>query len=568
MASEQLTQRITKAAEELGYRPDFASQSMARRSTQTLGLYVDQWSGSSVSYRYESAIILGIEQACQKHQYDLLMISLGGVATPQACHHKFAERRIDGLMVLHVRHEAPWVAQMVQSHQHIASVNYYGDAPLLTVNFDDQAATDMAVQHLHDLGHHRIGYVGMLATLGPGEKLRYDGYHQAMQRLNLPVDQRCVIYDCTASPTGILEEHDYDSVANYLINLGDARPTALVCGNDWAAICLTRYFKRNGLDVPGDISVIGLDDIELCQQIDPPMSTIRQPLEAMGYKATELLIQSTTQSPGKGNKTLKNPPLMAPTLVQRESTTMLNKTNDNRKTNGFTLIELLVVISIIAMLIAVLLPALSKAKKAAMTLKCKTGERQIGVGLQMYADDNRQAPCPPKIIIPSGPNRGHYVWYSNMLLGQYIGNRTAGSTSGVGGLSTTSMIIVCPSQIDLVQEMSSASTAKGNTALGYRNIYSPNYNNIHTPRSRSYVSLGGAIPMTQFAWPSRTAMMVDTDFFREWHTWTATASDGSSPNFERHGVSNTLFADGHVAGIKDQYADTDLATTAARTPVP
>lgn len=130
------------------------------------------------------------------------------------------------------------------------------------------------------------------------------------------------------------------------------------------------------------------------------------------------------------------------------------------------------------------------------------------------------------------------------------------------------MIIVCPSQIDLVQEMSSASTAKGNTALGYRNIYSPNYNNIHTPRSRSYVSLGGAIPMTQFAWPSRTAMMVDTDFFREWHTWTATASDGSSPNFERHGVSNTLFADGHVAGIKDQYADTDLATTAARTPVP
>lgn len=74
--------------------------------------------------------------------------------------------------------------------------------------------------------------------------------------------------------------------------------------------------------------------------------------------------------------------------------------------------------------------------------------------------------------------------------------------------------------------------------------------------------------MTQFAWPSRTAMMVDTDFFREWHTWTATASDGSSPNFERHGVSNTLFADGHVAGIKDQYADTDLATTAARTPVP
>ena len=289
MASEQLSQRITQAAQKLGYRPDFVSQSMARRSTRTLGVYVEKGEGTSISYPYESTIICGVEQACQQHEYDLLIISLSGKAAPQVCLNKMIERRVDGLILLHVLHDATWIDSLLARQDHVVTVNYYGPAPLLSVNFDNKAATAMAVRHLYELGHRRIGYVGSLMMWGPGEQLRSDGYHEAMAQLNLPIDPLWVVDDRTAPPTGMASEHEYDAVAHHMIQLGNARPTAIVCGSDWAAIGLTRYFRRHGLEVPGDMSVIGHDDKQICRYFDPPMSSIHQPLEAMGRKAAELL---------------------------------------------------------------------------------------------------------------------------------------------------------------------------------------------------------------------------------------------------------------------------------------
>ncbi|MEX0776076.1 MAG: LacI family DNA-binding transcriptional regulator [Phycisphaeraceae bacterium] len=338
-ASPNLIRRIKQAARELDYRPDFASQSLARRSTRTIGVYVPPETGSSLAYPYEAAIIRGIEQVCQQRNYDLLAINLTGKTTPQGCFHKFTERRIDGLVLLHVPDEADWVGALLERYPHVASVNYYGPVQrLLTVNFDDHAATALAVQHLVELGHTRIAYIGPASlNPGPGAVLRCQGFQDAMRAHGLPIVPQW-IWDRSnpqaAMPTQGLDLFDSGEAAvDQLFSsspslAGSARPTALVCYGDLTAIRATRQLKKYGLTVPRDVSVVGIDDMELCRHVDPPLTSIRQPLEDMGRRITALLFD---RKPGKkgldpvsaGDEDPIAPPapeLVAPTLVVREST--------------------------------------------------------------------------------------------------------------------------------------------------------------------------------------------------------------------------------------------------------
>lgn len=322
-ASPELTERIREAARRLGYRPDFASQSLARRSTRTIGVYVppDPWSG--IGMRYEGAIVHGIEQACRAHGYDLLVINLGGKATPETCTHRFAERRIDGLVLLHVSDEAKWVTPLVDRHHRTVSVNYYGPEPRLArVNFDDRAATAMAVEHLVHLGHERIAYAGLMEERpGPGALLRREGFEAAMQQCGLTVPDAWIIdrtFDRAVWPTQSLDHAASGEFAvDRLMSLSGPRPTAIVSYGDLGAIAAIRRLKHHGLSVPRDISVIGIDDMEIARYIDPPLTTIRQPLEDMGERAAELLF---VRKPADGTAVTVRQELVRPSLVVRHST--------------------------------------------------------------------------------------------------------------------------------------------------------------------------------------------------------------------------------------------------------
>ncbi len=322
-ASPALTRKIQEAAQRLGYRPDFASQSLARRSTRTMGVYVPPAEGSSLAYPYENAILRGIEQACQQRGHDLLVINLGGHATPDTCTHRFTERRIDGLILLHVPDDAQWVTPLLDRHPRAVSVNYYGpEARLPRVNFDDRAATAMAVEHLVHLGHERIAYVGlMIDRPGPGAVLRREGYELAMQQCGLAVPDAWIVdrtFDRAHWPAQSIDHGATGEFAvDRLLSLPGPRPTALVCYGDLGAIAAVQRLKHHGLSVPRDLSVIGLDDMELCRYVDPPLTTIRQPLEDMGERAAELLFEP--RSEGQAVEAARQE-LARPSLVVRQST--------------------------------------------------------------------------------------------------------------------------------------------------------------------------------------------------------------------------------------------------------
>jgi LacI family transcriptional regulator len=320
-ASEKRARRIQQAVKELGYQPSFASQSLARQTTRTIGIYVPAREDSSFGDPYESRVLRGVERACQEHHFDWLAINLAGHAGPKACWTHLDQRRIDGVLLLHVDHDLPWIEPMVRAGNRVAAVNFFGDVPSLhSVNFDGAAAVRLAMQHLLELGHRKIGYLGVLADEGPGAVERADAYRHAMQRAGLPIDGRCFIDH--ANPVLAAErdmgfETGVEGGIAYLQNL-DRRhwPTAVLCYSDYTALRLIGRLYDMGIDVPGQISVCGIDNADGCSLVRPRLTSINQPLEAMGFAAASHLIGQADASEASTQAARS----LEPRLVLRQST--------------------------------------------------------------------------------------------------------------------------------------------------------------------------------------------------------------------------------------------------------
>lgn len=147
-----------------------------------------------------------------------------------------------------------------------------------TVSCDDRLAAQLAIRHLRQLGHTRIGYV-----LGPRDHIpsirKYQAAKQETLAHGLEFDEQAVSWSLFSLEAG-------QAGATSLLN-GDV--TALVCASDPLALGAIRAVHRAGLSVPRDISVIGFDDSALMGSVDPPLTTLRQPIEPMGRLVMELL---------------------------------------------------------------------------------------------------------------------------------------------------------------------------------------------------------------------------------------------------------------------------------------
>jgi DNA-binding LacI/PurR family transcriptional regulator len=163
-----------------------------------------------------------------------------------------------------------------------------------------------ATRHLVELGHRRIAMIG-----GPDQILfcraRLDGYRSALDAAGLPVDAHLVM------PTDLTREGGHATALD-LLNRPD-RPTAIFTCNDLQALGVYQAARAVGLRIPTDLSVVGFDDLPIAALVDPPLTTIHQPLTEMAMAATELALAL-----GRGEKTPQVGFELATTLRVREST--------------------------------------------------------------------------------------------------------------------------------------------------------------------------------------------------------------------------------------------------------
>jgi LacI family transcriptional regulator len=277
---------VQKVIDQLGYRPSHLAASLSRGTARTMAIVVPHLTRPSVVMRLAGALAVLDEQG-----YDTVVCN---VDTPQQRDHHLAtltrRHRADGVIVVSVRLSRPQLASFQRAGVPLVTVDVLAPGVPQTVT-DDVAGGRLATEHLLSLGHRRIGFVGdtprrMSATsLGfSASQHRLTGYRQALAAAGVDYDPALV----RRGPYGAVDAEalDAEALAAELLALPD-RPSAIFATSDTQAMGVLTAADRCGLPVPGELSVIGFDDIESAALLG--LSTVRQPLERSGAEGARRL---------------------------------------------------------------------------------------------------------------------------------------------------------------------------------------------------------------------------------------------------------------------------------------
>lgn len=303
---EDTRRKIQRVAKELNYRPSAVARSLVMNRTKTIGLLISDMLRNSTAHHFTFEVLRGLHDRLAEHGYDLLLASTSTAQQRLLSYLDFCtERRFDGVIVMGIRLDDPYMYEVTESS--LSSVVI--DIPLLSehcgyVMTDNVRGSELAVQHLNQRGHTRIGFVnGYLEAEVSISRLR--GYKEALERLRLPFDEALVF------------EGDFSiaSGAEGMRALLGANPdlSAVFFASDLMAIGGLRWALQQGIRVPEDMAIVGFDNIDLAEFVTPGLTTIHQKRYEMGVAAANLLVNMLKGESPEGR-------VLSPEIVVREST--------------------------------------------------------------------------------------------------------------------------------------------------------------------------------------------------------------------------------------------------------
>ncbi len=283
--SQATTERIRRLAEEMGYRPSAVAQSLVTRQTRTIGLVV-----TFISDPFIDRIVDGIEdQAAQAGYSVFLSASHADPERELTVVETFHRRRVDGVIVLASRVGHLYGERLDELGVPIVLINSQAEGEYLySVSADDRQGARLVVQHLVELGHRRIGYIGCTFR-PPSSRRRWAGYRDALEEAGLPYNPDLVVVPDT--------HQDVESGRLGLKALLEQGVTAVFCYNDRTAIGTMLEARKHGLHVPRSLSVAGFDNIDASWYVTPTLTTVHQPRLEMGRRAAQMLLDLLAGQP-------------------------------------------------------------------------------------------------------------------------------------------------------------------------------------------------------------------------------------------------------------------------------
>ncbi len=327
VVGQSLRARVEQVAREVGYVPNHASRTLAIGSPQTVGVYISPMQWASVGAEYESAILRGVELGCQEAGYDMLILNIVGGRSAEDCVRKVAGKRIDGLIVVRARSGSDDLRRLLDACDNIVAADYNepDPIPLRATSFDNAAAMRLAVEHLVELGHRRIGYIGG-GVVGPvpDDLARRAGFRAALEDIGLSLDPAWMICPRQSSdpPSASSPARSWAwEAVDQAMALPGPRPTAYVAFGDSIAVMAMQRFNQRGIRLPDDLSLIGVDNSYSCQIVWPGLTSIEHPLVDIGAQATRMLIRRSLEHMGLAEgPSLRDRYWFEPRLVVRGTT--------------------------------------------------------------------------------------------------------------------------------------------------------------------------------------------------------------------------------------------------------
>ncbi|MCE7943694.1 MAG: LacI family transcriptional regulator [Chlorobi bacterium CHB1] len=278
---------IRKAAEELGYRPNKLARGLRLNQTHEIGVIVPD-----ISNPFFATLVKSIAGELRKSGYSIFVYDADENTAIEAESIKILlEKKVDGLIIASVGQEAV-------------------DA----VSVDNFRGAYLATQYLIREGHRLIAFIQGLSGTYVNEG-RLQGYKQALQESNLPLDERLIVGDDFRNYNGYLE-------TKLLLKLQEP-PTAIFTAGDLIAMGALEALKEDHYRVPQDVSLITFDDPSFATYLSPALTTVAQPVEKMGEMAVKLLFRRLRAPNGERRRILLEPRLIVRDSVMRRSSLAL-----------------------------------------------------------------------------------------------------------------------------------------------------------------------------------------------------------------------------------------------------
>jgi LacI family transcriptional regulator len=280
-------ERIMRLARELDYTPAAAARSLVTQRSHLVGVFLETGEGHPDPFGnpffYE--VLVGLKNAIGAEGYDLLLFASERPGNGYGDHSYLKRARhhnVAGVVLMDVDPDEAEVRRLVRSDLPCVGVDVELTGPSTEyVISDNPSGIALAMRHLHELGHRRIATItGLLDTRPGADRLR--AYRAEMQALGLAYRDEYVAYGDFYVDSGHRE-------MGRLLALPEP-PTAVVVGSDLMALGAIRAVDEAGLSVPGDVSVIGFDDLQFAAHVHPPLTTLRQDKAGLGAEAGRALL--------------------------------------------------------------------------------------------------------------------------------------------------------------------------------------------------------------------------------------------------------------------------------------
>jgi len=307
--SKEVREKVKKLARKMGYRPNLMAKSLVSNRSYTIGFLVD-----NLSWSFFSELAENIQNAAEKQGYSVLIYSSQKNAERErAGCESFLSRGIDGLLIYatEAAENEPFYDELAQMNIPVVFFNHFGHMNVNCVTTDDYDGACKAMRHLRDLGHEKIGYIGSKEDSSI-KRQRLGAYRDMVSEFGLPDSSRWIA----------LEEDDplygYRVAKEWFGGSRQDRPTALFAQNDMLAFGACRAIAELGLRIPEDVSVIGYDDLDVCNFLHPPLTTVKIPLRQLADSALRFLVEQIGSEKTGDEVRLKT--TFSPNLIVRQST--------------------------------------------------------------------------------------------------------------------------------------------------------------------------------------------------------------------------------------------------------
>lgn len=281
LVTEKTVKEVLSVAEKLNYKPSRVARRLRahKSASGVIGVII-----TDIKNPFFSEVVRGIEDVAFENQHGIITCNSDEDGEKEEFYiNTLISEQVSGLVIAPTPHNHSLLQELADQGYPITFVDRISpDLKFDSVKVNNKYGAKMAVKHLLELGHKRIGIIGGIPGITTTEE-RYKGYVKAHEEYDMPVDQQLVTFGNSRQDGGIKQARKLLAIEN--------PPTALFVTNNLMTLGCLQELHERGVEIPDEMALVGFDDMPWAVALNPPLTAVRQPGHELGTNAADLLFK-------------------------------------------------------------------------------------------------------------------------------------------------------------------------------------------------------------------------------------------------------------------------------------